>query len=305
MTENRYGAAWAKNRSLKASVKDAWFLFALHLKKEFRAFAPFVLLVAMLAAFFVEMCRQYMADACIPVVRMMQAGVPEEFIVQQCWGGVWLLVGGIVSALLLLLVSYWYFGRVFRFLKAVASGSGMDAVLRHSVLVREDRSLARRLLSVDLASVLLCSIVSIIVGALAWHWPGVALLMIPFLVYIMVAARAARHEYVFEEKGYRTSLKLGYGKKWGKSFILDMVCMWPVLAVRLIALLPMVVGFYATYMATDSFLMGDNVQMSGVLPVLLFVLNTLGFAVYGVSGLFMVYARSMRLHQVSTSVRKA
>lgn len=304
MTENRYGATWTKERSLKASVKDAWFLFALHLKKEFRAFAPFVLLVAMLGAFFAEMCRQYVANAYLPMIRMAQAGADDSVLGQMLLGNVWLMVGGLVSALLLVLAMYWYYGRVFRFLKASASGRGMDDVVKHPVLKYEDRRLARRMFSVDLASALLNVVVSMVVGALALHWSWVSLVTIPFAIYYTVAVRAVRHEYVFEGKAYGASLKLGYGKEWGKAFILDVVCMWPVLAVRLVALLPLAVGLYATLMATDSWLMGDGAQMPGILPFLFFVLNTLGFAVCLVSGLFMVYARSMRLHRVVTSAEK-
>ena len=304
MTENRYGAAWTRERSLKASVKDAWYLFALHLKKEFRALAPFVLLVAMLGAFFAEMCRMYVADVFLPMIRMAQAGADDDVLGQVLLGGVWQMAGGLVSALLLVLALYWYYGRVFRFLKASASGRGMEDVVKHPVLKREDRRLAWRMFSVDLASALLNVVVSMAVGALALHWSWMSLVTVPFAVYYTVAVRAARHEYVFEEKTYGASLKLGYGKEWGRAFILDVVCMWPVLAVRMVALLPLAVGFYATLMATDSWLMGDGIQMPGALPFLFFVLNTLGFAVCLVSGVFMVYARSMRLHRVVDPAEK-
>lgn len=298
MTEKGYGTAWVKERSLKASVKDAWFLFALHLKKEFRAFAPFVVLVAMLAAFFSEMCRQFVADFFLPMIRMAQAGADDDMLWQQMQGSAWLMAGGLMSVLMLTLAMYWYYGRVFRFLKASASGVGVDDVVKHQVLTREDRRLAWHMFSVDLASALLSVLVSMVVGVLALRWSWVYMLTIPFAAYYTVAARAARHEYVFEEKPYGESLKLAYGKEWGRSFVLDVVCMWPVLAVRLVALLPLLVGFHVTIMASDSWLMGDGLQMPAVLPFLFFVLNTLGFAVCLVSGLFMVYARSMRLHQV-------
>ena len=293
MNNIAYSTSWCKSRGLKGCVKDAWLVVSLNLKREFFMLWPVLALAAMSGARFNTLLR-------LPFVRLVQAGWKMDDVLQALAPEFWALVVLLLALALTVVSSYWALGRMYALLCGYAQAGRMNGGEgeRRQWISRNDFGMARRLVSVDAAILLAMLVSSAVLALLAKLSPWCLLLSIPALGAFVVADEVARNEYAFKRRTYRCSLASAFGRGWGRAFGVDLVVMWPMWALRLVALLPFQIYMSASWLANDSLLMGDTVSMPGWLVPVFFILCAIGHFVVFFSLLWGMFARAMRLQSL-------
>ena len=285
-----------KSRSIKACIVDAWHLFALDWRKYLKFMAFPVLAAAMSGAFVFEMLLQYACQHLLPAYRLYQTGGDiswVQMLLLPSWAELLLLAA---SLLLLLVFTSFYKGKLLGKIHDYSQAHAFADTVRINLTAKE-RSYAFKYGRGILFFLIFAGLFAALITGASVKWQMRILYLLPLvLMYFWTTGNVFRLQYTLGGNKFMTAIKNALRKSLGFVFIVQILTIIPMLLLYAVFLLPACVYALSVLAAEDSFLVGDHAVMPSYLPVLFFLINTVGIAASMLFNSIRTWALVMKLN---------
>lgn len=285
-----------KSRSIKASIKDAWYIFALNWKKYLKLTLLPVVPAALSGAFVIELCVQYICRHLLPAYRLHQAEAASDWV--------HLILVPSMTDLLLFLFSLLFFVFFLSYHRAKQLGIidryAVDSQFadRGTVsFVGRERVFAFKCLAVSLGASVLFLLFSALIVAAAVRWQIRLLYLLPlWALYVWTTHNVTMLQYTLRGDKLWPSLRRGLKQGMGYPLIVQGLTAVPMSLLLVVFCSPALVYLLSAMAAEDARLVGDTPVVPGFVPFLFFVLHTVGLAMVGLCNSVRRWSLVMRLN---------
>lgn len=268
-----------KSRSVRASIVDSWYILALNWKKYLKHNVIPALVAGLSGAFAIEMLLQYLCQHFLPAYRLYQTKADMNLVKLILIPSVSELVLIPVSLLLVILFMAYYKGKVLGNICSYAENNELTGKTVVGLKGKE-RTFAVKSVKLQLIFYVLAFIVFSLIAYAAYRWQIRILYLLPIaFIYFWTTGNVSYLQSALGETGVFAGLKSGIKRSLGYAFIVQLLTAIPFVLVVVIFLLPAAIYVLSSLAAQDSRLVGDTAYMPQYLPVLFFVLNSIGLAV--------------------------
>lgn len=266
-----------KERGIKGCISDGWRIYALNWRAYVKALWAYLLFTGMAGAFFVEMNVQYVCNHLLPALRLHQMKGDSEIIKILAFPEISLLCYYLLSVVILGIAAFATQGRTIQMMQHYAVHQALPQL--SLPLMKQERATTYRVFKTTIVFGIFAILFTLGIGAAAWKWEAwIAILLLPIYAYLSTTANVCELQHALQQKSFKTSLVYSLKHSMGLTFIIRLITFIPSAFLCLVFIMPAVIYALTEWAGNNSVLMDDPSGLPSYLPILFFVLNSIGIA---------------------------